>query len=164
MEQSKRTAIVYFSLTGNVDETARQIAERTGAALIRLVPEKPYPDTGFRKFFHGGKSAVLGELPALQPCSFRAEDYDRVILGTPVWAGTFTPPLRSFLRAHRDALRQKELHVFVCYSGGGAEKAIARLQAELGADFVSTLILTDPKDKPSEANRQKLEAFCRGLA
>ena len=60
-----KTAVVYYSLTATEDYAAKRIAEKLDADLIRLEPEKAYPDSGFRKFFWGGKSAVMGETPAL---------------------------------------------------------------------------------------------------
>ena len=66
-----KTAVVYYSQSGNTEETARKIAAITGADLIRLEPEKAFPDKGFRKFFWGGKSAVMGDEPPLKPVNFR---------------------------------------------------------------------------------------------
>ena len=159
-----KTAVVYYSQSGNTEETAKKIAAITGADLIRLEPEKAFPDKGFRKFFWGGKSAVMGDEPPLKPVNFRAQDYDTIILGTPVWAGTFSPPLRTFAGLYRDALEGKTLAFFACMSGAGAEKAAGTLAAFLGIDaFCATLALVDPKDKPDPANDGKIEAFCEAV-
>ena len=158
------TAIVYYSLTGNVECAAGRLAEALGADLIRLEVEKAYPRSGFRKFLWGGKSAVMAESPALVPCAFHAGQYDRVVFGAPVWAGTFAPPLRSFIRENRDALRGKRLSAFLCSGGGSADKAFARLLRELGADaFEARLALVDPKDRPTPENDRKLREFCEKL-
>ncbi len=37
----------------------------------------------------------MGEKPKLQPYEFKTELYDRIIFGTPVWASTFAPSLRT---------------------------------------------------------------------
>ena len=159
-----KTAVVYYSQSGNTEETAKKIAAITGADLIRLEPEKAFPDKGFRKFFWGGKSAVMGDEPPLKPVNFRAQDYDTIILGTPVWAGTFAPPIRTFADRYRDALAGKSLAFFACMSGSGAEKAAAKLAKFLGIDaFAVTLVLIDPKDKPAPETDAKIEAFCAAL-
>ena len=65
------------------------------------------------------------------------------------------------LADNKESLRGKRLAVFTCYSGGGAEKAIGKLQKLLEIDsFEAELILTDPKNKPSEENEAKLDSFC----
>ena len=97
-----KTAIVYYSMSGNTKYVADKIAEKIDADIIRIEPVKAYPDQGAKKFIWGGKSAVMGETPALQSYEFSAEKYDRIILGTPVWASTFAPPIRSFLKENPD--------------------------------------------------------------
>jgi flavodoxin len=159
-----KTALVYYSLTGNAHLAARRIAETLNADLIRLEPEKAYPDSGFRKFYWGGKSAVMGETPALKPHSFSPADYDRVILGTPIWAGTFAPPLRTLIREHAGQWRGKSVAVFASSGGGSAEKALDRLKKELDIpSFAATLSLVDPKDRPAPENERKITDFCHAL-
>ena len=154
------TIIVYYSMSGNTDLAAREIADRLGAEKLRLVPETAYPDSGFRKFFWGGKSAVMAETPPLRPYTFDAAAWDRVILGFPVWAGNLTPPLRSFLRDNAAALAGKRVAAFACQSGKGAEKALDRLEALLGRPLDARLTLIDPKTRPAAENGEKLRAFC----
>ena len=152
------TIIVYYSMSGNTDWTARAVAERLGAALLRIEPETAYPDSGFKKFFWGGKSAVMAETPALKPYDFRAEDYDLVILGFPVWAGNVTPPIRTFVS--EQTLRAVPVAAFACESGAGAEKAFAKLTELLGRPLDARLILIDPKTKPDADIDEKLRDFC----
>ena len=157
-----KTILVYYSMGGNTEWAARRIAQRLGAELLRLTPEKEYPTSGFRKFFWGGKSAVMAETPALMPYTFDGAEYDRVIFGFPVWAGNVTPPLRTFIK--ENDLRGKRVAAFACQSGAGAEKAFARLKAALGMDRLEAeLVLIDPKDKPDPQNEEKLERFCQAL-
>ena len=156
-----RTAVVYYSLSGNTEDTARKIAEETSADLIPLEAEKAYPDSGFRKFFWGGKSAVMGEMPGLKPYDFDASKYDLIILGTPVWAGTFNPCIRTFAHENKDALRGKEFAVFCCHSGGGGEKTFRKLRDYLGIEkWTAEMSLIDPKEKPDEENDRQIRQFC----
>ena len=83
----KKTIIVYYSMSGNVKQTAERLAAETGAELLALHPVKAYPDKGAKKYLWGGKSALMGEKPKLYPYSFNADRYDTVIFGAPVWAG-----------------------------------------------------------------------------
>ena len=155
-----KTAIVYYSMSGNTALAAEKMAEGLNADLIEIRPEKAYPDKGFRKFFWGGKSAVMAETPALEPYTFRPELYDQVIFGFPIWAGNITPPIRTFIRENRETLRGKRIAAFACQSGSGAEKAFGRLMECLGrSSIAATLILIDPKDKPSPENDGKMQEF-----
>ncbi len=159
-----KTAIVYYSLSGNTEYAAEKIAAELGADLIRLEPEKAYPVKGFMKFFVGGKGAVAKSTPALRPYAFAAQDYDLVILGMPLWAGRVTPPLNTFVQENREALQGKQIAAFVCSSGGGPEKALEQLRAALGIDaFAAELSLVDPKTKADAANGMRIAAFCKAL-
>ena len=133
-----KTAFVCFSLTGNLLFVARRVEDALGADVIHLEPVNPYPASGAKKFLMGGKSAVFGEAPQLKPCAFDASAYDLIILGTPVWAGTFAPPLRTFVRENKAALAGKRLAAVACSSGGSAEKALNRLAEELGLAFTDS--------------------------
>ncbi len=162
-----KTAIVYYSLEGNTQYVADKITailkESCEVEVLRLEPEKSYPNKGFKKFFWGGKSAVMAETPTLQPYEFDAAQYDRIIIGTPVWASTFTPPIRTFINEN-PAVKEKQIAVFTCFSGGGADKAIKKLQAFLEIEnFIAELILVDPKDKVKEADDALIMEFCGKL-
>ncbi len=153
----KKTAIVFYSMSGNVKFIAEKLAQSVGAELIELVPEKSYPDKGFKKFFWGGKSAVMKETPALAGLSFDPEKYDRVIVGTPVWAGTMAPPVRTFLTQFADALKGKKLAFYSCCSGADGSKAIEKMRALAGADAgAPSAFFTDPLTRPDEKNEKLL--------
>ncbi len=157
-------AIVYFSLSGNVGYAADRISGLTGGDLIKLTPSQSYPDSGFKKFFWGGKSAVMAESPELTPYAFNADAYDTVVFGTPVWAGTFAPPLRTFISENKAALSGKRIAVFACSSGGSALKAFDKIQKILDLDsFTAMLSLIDPKVKQSNDNEEKIADFCRAI-
>ncbi len=162
---SMRTVIVFYSMSENCAYTAEKIAALTGADLLRIEPEKAYPDSGFKKFFWAGKSAVMGEAPALKPYTFGAENYDRVIFGFPVWAGTMAPPIRTFIRENSAELTGKKIAAFTCMSGKGGGKALENLRSLLGKSALEAeLILIDPKEKLAPENEESIKAFCEKLS
>ena len=156
-----KLAIVYYSQSGNADFVANEIAKQVEADLIRIEPSKTYPDKGFKKFFWGGKSAVMGESPALVPYKFDATKYDTVLLGYPVWASTFAPPIRSFVEQNKAALQGKKVIAFASSSGGNADKSFQKLAALLKSDSLfPTLSIVDPLAKPSDDKLAQIECFC----
>ena len=156
--------IVYYSLEGNTEYAANRIKDRTGADLLKLVPKKAYHDKGFAKFFWGGKSAVMAEKPELEAYEVNLTEYDQVIFGFPVWASNFTPPIRTFIEENKEALKGKRFAAFACQSGGGAEKALAKLAKSIGIDaFERTVILIDPRTKKNESTDAQINSFCDAL-
>lgn len=159
-----KTIIVYYSLGGNTELAAKQIAAKLNADLLRIAPEKAFPDSGFKKFLWGGKSAVMKEMPKLVPYTFDAAQYEQVIFGSPVWASSFAPPIRSFIEENRTALQGKRFSAFVCFSGGGDDKTLKKLREFLQIDtFAATLSLVDPKDKSSPDTEKRIADFCQKL-
>ena len=157
-----KTLIVYYSLEGNTEYVAKKIADVCGFDSLRLVPVKKYPDSGFKKFLWGGKSAVMAETPVLEPYTFDTDNYERIVFGFPVWAGNVTPPIRTFVKDND--LKGKRIAAFACQSGSGAEKALGKLKAAIGIDDLEAeLVLIDPKTKTSAENDRKIEDFCEKL-
>ncbi len=158
-----RTAIVYYSLSGNTAYAAELAAKELEATLIPITPVKPYPVKGLAKFLHGGKSAAAGEEPELVPYTFNAEEYDAVVLAFPVWASNIVPPIRTFVSENRDALQGKRTAALACFMGGGANKAFDKLKTLLGKNLSAELALIDPLKKPSEENAARIKDFCEKL-
>ena len=157
-----KAAVVYYSLEGHTKFAAERIARELSADLVPLLPVKEYPKGQVSKYFWAGKSATFRETPKLETFSFDAEGYDLLVLGTPVWAGTFAPPLRTFLRGNR--LAGKKAAFFACCSGGSTDKCFEELQKEIpGCSVLATLRLVDPadKDKPEEVRR--MLDFCEKI-
>jgi flavodoxin len=157
-----KTLIVYYTLEGNTHYAAKKIASQLDADVLRVKPVKTYPRKGFRKFLWGGKSAVMAEKPELEPYTFDASAYDRIVFGFPVWAGNVTPPLRTFIK--ENDLSGKRFAAFACQSGAGAEKAFEKLKTALGIrELDAELVLIDPKTKPDPINEKKISGFCGKL-
>lgn len=159
-----KTAVIFYSLSGNTAYIAEILKDRLDADLIRIRPKKEYPDKGLKKFYLGGKDAVRSEEPELEPCGFDPDRYDLIILGTPVWAGTFAPPLRTFLNRERNSLQKKKIAAYCCCSGSGGEKALTRMERFLESDpFMERMVLIDPKEKRSEVNSHTIDDFCANI-
>ena len=157
-----KIAIIYYSMSGNTKYIAEYLKDKLNADIIRLTPKKEYPNKGLKKFFWGGKSAVMKETPSLEEYQFNSNKYDIIILGSPIWASTFTPPLRTFIKENN--LKDKHLAVFLSCSGGRTDKAINNLKKELEIDnFIDTLVLIDPKNKKTKEKDNQIEIFYNNI-
>ena len=143
--------MIYYSLEGNTEFAAQTAAANGDIDLERLIPQKEPPKAGFGKFFWGGKSVVFSETPPLEPLKYNADDYEDIIVGFPVWAGSYPPAIATYLKEH--PFTGKRVRVIACSAGGNAEKAVNKLKDKLsGNEFGETLSLTDPaKDKDRSA-------------
>ena len=153
-----RTLVAFYSMEGNTAHVADRIKEAIGADVLRIQPKKEIPSKGPLKFVWGGKSALMGETPELVDYDTDVDSYERIIIGTPVWASTMAPPIRSFCNRHD--LSKKHLAAFVCQAGNGGEKALAKLRECCGvAAFEAETILIDPLQRPSADTDARIAAF-----
>jgi flavodoxin len=138
-----KAKIIYYSLEGNTKLIAGQISKTLNADMLELKPVKEFPNKGFAKFFWGGKSVATKEKPELEEYDKSFEDCDLIILGSPIWAGSFAPPIRTFLSDND--LRGKKVAFFVCHGGGGANRCFRDFASiQPNCELVSTIELKDP--------------------
>lgn len=155
-----KAAVVYYSLEGNTGYVAEKIAAELGAELIRLDTVKPYP-TDNKKFMVGGKDAVTGAKPELKKYDLKASDYDTVIIGTPLWAWTYAPPIKTFLSDND--ITGKKIAFFVSSGGGKDAKAFDKLKKLTGADNAPCLSVIDPLRKKDPADDSRIKKFAEKI-
>lgn len=156
------TLVVYYSLDGNTQFIAEKVAGTISADIIGLKTGKKYPTEGFWKYFWGGKSVIFGEKPKLINESVDLNRYETIIIGTPVWAGSYTPPVKSFISQYK--LEGKRIALFASHGGGGAEKCFAQLKKALpGNTFIGETDYAEPKKSPEESSA-KAVGWAMGLA
>lgn len=151
--------IVYYSLNGNTEYAAKLLAEKTGGDLIRLIPASQPAKQGPLKFIKGGFSALWHETPSLEPLNIDLNDYELIIIGTPIWAGTYTPAIGSFLKQYN--LKDKKIAIFVSSSSGEGEKTIQQLKDKVGS-CISSVSLLDPLSHQDTAGK-KIEEFANKI-
>ena len=152
-----KSLVVFYSLEGNTEFAAKTLAKYIGAYVERIIPLKQPPKKGFGKYFWGGKSVVMHERPVLEPLQREITEFDNIIIGFPIWAGSYPPAISSFIKDY--PFRGNKCYIIACSAGGNTKKAIEKLKGRLSANkIVDTISLIDPaKDK--EKNEKLIAAF-----
>lgn len=150
--------VIFYSFEGNTRYIAEQIAETINADLLELKPKKEIKKSKFMKYVWGGKQVVLGAKPELEQLDKNPQQYDMIILGTPVWAFSYTPAFKTFFSQVK--LKGKKIALFCC-SGGGKGKTFNNMKQELeGNEIIGEIELIEPiKDNKEAANKAKGWAF-----
>ena len=122
-DKMTKTAVVYFSWSGNTRFAAETIAKKSGADLFEIKAESPYSGD-FQKCCDEAKPECQGK--TLRPIkSIEGLDlakYDMVFVGTPNWWGTMAPPVRTWVTQSKDALEGKTVCLFQTHGGGGMQR------------------------------------------
>ena len=140
-----KTLFVYYSLTGNGDLIAEFMREK-GAEVRKVETAKPMPRSFFGAIMKGGFLATIGHKSKLCPWDQSSEEYDRIVIGSPIWNGRLSSPINTVLSCLE--LTGKEVS-FLLYAGGGtAPKAEKRIAKE--SPKASVIVLKEPKKHPEE--------------
>ena len=114
-----KIAVVYYSQSkvGNTATVAKWIAKHTGGELVPIETIEAYPDAygetlkAAKKDMENGGTRAIKSVPSL-------DGYDVVFIGSPIWYGTYAPPVAEFFKTHSFA--GKTVVPFCTHGGGGA--------------------------------------------
>ena len=91
------TLVIYFSQKGKTKEAAVRIAQLSGADLAEIKTHKSYRMSYRKTVFTALKEILLNERPELDMEIPDISAYDRILIGSPIWCGTFPNAVFSFL-------------------------------------------------------------------
>ena len=117
--------IAYYSLSGNTKEIAQQIQKETNGDLFSIELKTPYPSDYDEQTKKAKEELNNGTLPPLKSKVENIADYDIVFIGTPVWWGTASTPVRTFVS--ENDLTGKKVIPFITHGGGGKDKTVTDL-------------------------------------
>lgn len=155
----QKVLVVYFSRTGYTKRIAEEIAARCRGDLEAI--EDVRGRNGILGYLRSAREAYKKLSIEIRAAAKTPGDYDLVIVGTPVWAGNVSSPVRAYLNAHRNELRQI---AFFCTQGGsGGDKVLGDMADLCGRKPLASLALSDG-DIKRDRYADKLTGFLRGLA
>ena len=153
-----KTLVVYYSRTGNTRQLAKSVAAALNADIERVVDLKPRK--GILGCIGAAFDALLGRTTRLKKTEKKPSDYDLVVFGTPVWAGTVAPAIRSYILSHQNDFRKV---AFFCTAGGQSPgRAFSAMQALLSRKPLCALNIK-AKEIIDTSFMGKARAFARKL-
>lgn len=108
-----KALVIYFSHTGKTKVCAEAVAKELDADLREVKLKKPH--RGIWAYVFGGREALFEERVELLSPNYSLNDYDQIILMTPVWAWHSTPAMYTF--ANNCDFSGKEVFVLVTSMG-----------------------------------------------
>jgi multimeric flavodoxin WrbA len=107
-------------------------------------------------YLRSGRDATKKKLTKLEPLRFELDQYDLVIVGTPIWGWNVSVPVRTYLTELKDKFSQV---AFFCTMGGsGNENAFSEMEKIIGKKPMATLALTT-KEVVSDNYSEILDEF-----
>lgn len=122
-----KSLVVYYSLTGKTKLAAQAIAEVLNAPLVEIQEKRPIPMPFV--YLSGSFAAFTNRGRKINPIDVDLKQYDRVFIGSPIWASRPTPAINSFI--YQSNFEGRTVIPFFTMGGDNAEGALANIKAKI---------------------------------
>lgn len=153
-----RTLIVYYSLTGTTRKVAEQLSKRLRADMEEIVDKKKR--SGILGSISANLDAFLKRSTGIGESKCFPGEYDLVLIGTPVWAFTITPAVRSYLEKYKNNLKKV---AFFCTKGGSPGKPALFEMAKISGHKPAALLELNEKECKTAECLWKIEKFVKEI-
>lgn len=137
---------------------AEQIAQQLDADLCEVIDKNH--KKGKMLYIKGGAAAMREKLTDIT-IDKNIDDFDLVIVGSPVWAGKIAPAIRTFLVSN--SLSEKQVAFFVSIGGDKPEKTFQNIRKTLELEPITDgLGVTQPLKNKADAKTQ-ITKWCTSL-
>lgn len=150
--------VVYYSRSGHTRQIAQEVSKELKCDIEEIQDTVNW--SGPIGWLNAGRQASSRALTKLQPIKNDPSKYDLVIIGTPVWAGTMSTPVRTYITENKEKLKKV---AFVITEGGRGEEATFKEMEELcGKKAAATVFVKVGEIKKGEYS-DKVKKFAQEL-
>ena len=142
MENSKKL-VVYYSYTGHTKMIAESIQKKLKCDILEIKPVKPY-STDYQKVVDEEQNNESAKkTPEIEKIDKDLNNYDEIIIGSPVWWYTIVPVIRTFLK--ENDLSGKIIKPFATNAGwlGRTFQEIEKLCSNSTVDKGMNIVFTE---------------------
>ena len=120
-QTSGMTLVVYFSSSGDVRNIVSQLSSQIDADVEEVKPVVEGIDYAANNYREGGRLMYAirenpddaASYPALQSFTRNVEDYDNIIIGTPLWGGRMSAIMQAYLFLQGSKMAGKKIALIV---------------------------------------------------
>jgi flavodoxin len=163
----KRVLVVFHSSSGNTEKVSQAIGEALSADVEQIRPVKPFrvdiKGKGLGNFVNISRAALGGMMAraaSIEEAQRDPANYDLVLIGTPVYAGSLPAPVRAYIERYRSEF--KEVAFFCTGEDPNNEHIFELLEEACGQAPRTSFPFHAPKIRTDEFHPQ-VEAFIASL-
>jgi len=153
-----RALVVFYSRAGHTREIAEAIAGELQCDTEEIIDTANRP--GPMGYLTSRRQARKGELTRIGPVRKDPTRYDIVIVGTPVWFGSLTAPVRTYL--HEYGKKLKKVSFFATFSGVTTGTTFEEMEELCGKSPAGTLVVNTMAIK-DDVYLDSVKEFCGNL-
>jgi len=135
--------VLYYTYSGVTETLAQSIAEDCGGTLLEVVDHGNYPrpesQTTYNYANNERSQIDKGTWPEIKTAVESFDEWDAVIICTPLWNGKMANPMLTFLHNHADKLSGKQVALAVTSWSSGITNVVTDAHNQLpNSTFVGT--------------------------
>lgn len=126
-DEKGRFLVVYCSRSGNTRLVAQQIGTALDGDILEVEPAVPYEEEYNAMLSRAQEELAAidqGHYPAITTQSPDFDGYEAVLVGYPIWYGSMTTPLQSFLHQYAPMLAGKRIALFATSGSSGVATSV----------------------------------------
>lgn len=133
MGAQAKTLVAYYSYTNNIHRIVSELQKQTTVDAVRIEPAEKGLDYAADNYAIGSalisairnNPADAGSYPAIDPVTVNWDEYDTVIIGTPLWWSNMAAPMQTFLFHNADKMAGKKIGLIVSSASSGISAVVA---------------------------------------
>ncbi len=110
-----KTLIVYYSYTGNTKKIANAIKNNLNCDILEITPKIPFSNDYDKVVAEYQNNSIKDKYIEINDIGIDLKEYDKIIIGSPVWWYTICPVITSFLKKYD--LSGKKIYPFATNAG-----------------------------------------------
>lgn len=110
-----KTLIVYYSYTGNTKKIANAIKNNLNCDILEVTPKIPFSNDYDEVVAEYQNNSIKDKSIEINDIEIDLKEYDKIIIGSPVWWYTICPVITSFLKEYD--LSGKKIYPFATNAG-----------------------------------------------
>jgi flavodoxin len=133
-----KTLIIYYSRTGRTQRLAEDVQARLGCGIERIVTKADF--SGLMGFFRIARESKKEHPFEIQTFRIDPDQYDLVVVGTPIWGRDVSIPMRDLLRRYKGHL--KAVAFLATYGSSDPGPTFKAMEEACGRPPVATLAVS----------------------
>ncbi len=160
-----KTIVVYYGYGDHTRMIAEKIQKELSCDILEIKPKVPYSTDYQTVVAETENNLEERDKREIEEININIEEYDKIIIGTPVWWYTITPPMRTFL--NQTDFTGKKVYAFATNAGWLGEtfteikELVGNVESSLSIKFSTdskeNKLITKEKEIDEWINQIKIE-------
>lgn len=143
-DQIGKTLVAYYSYTGNCEEIVKTLTEQISADVVRIQPAEKGLKYEANNYALGTQllNAIkanpndAASYPAIDPVNIELDDYQNVVIVTPLWWSQMSAIMQTFLFQNREKMSGKTVAMIVSSFSSSISGVVADAKRLLPDDVI----------------------------